>query len=56
MGILDAQLAARMTNAVGFRSIAIHRYQAIGWAMVHAACWKRLDDFRSFVAAVAKRF
>lgn len=56
MEILDSQLAARMKNAVGFTNIAIHRYQAIDWAIVHAICWTRLDDFRNFAAAVAKQF
>lgn len=55
-GVLDSQLAARMKKAVGFRNIAIHRYQTMDWAIVHAICWTRLDDFRSFAAAVAKQF
>jgi uncharacterized protein YutE (UPF0331/DUF86 family) len=52
LGILPADLALRMRRAVGLRSIAVHNYAEIDWAIVHQVCSTRLDDFRSFARAV----
>ena len=43
-----------MQAAVGFRNIAVHSYQTIGWDIVHAITWKQVYDFRLFARAVAK--
>ncbi|TQE99207.1 MAG: DUF86 domain-containing protein [Spiribacter salinus] len=52
--VIDASLADRLKKAVGFRNIAVHSYQSIDWAIVHAICTKHLDDFRAFARAVAR--
>ena len=54
-GVLEHDLAERMKRAVGFRNLAVHQYQAIDWAIVHAICVRHLQDFRAFAQAVAVR-
>jgi len=54
-GVLEHDLAERMKRAVGFRNLAVHQYQAIDWAIVHAICVRHLQDFRAFAQAVAAR-
>jgi uncharacterized protein YutE (UPF0331/DUF86 family) len=54
-GFLERNLAERLKQAVGFRNLAVHQYQAIDWAIVHALCVRHLDDFRAFAQAVAAR-
>ena len=51
-GILNAELAGRMKQAVGFRNLAIHNYDAINWAIVYAIARYRLTDFKDFAKAV----
>ncbi len=51
-GILNAELAGRMKQAVGFRNLAIHTYAAINWAIVYAIARYRLTDFKDFAKAV----
>jgi len=51
-GVLNADLAGRLKKAVGFRNIAVHNYQVIDWAIVHAICRQRLKDFDEFAKAV----
>jgi len=53
MGLIDAQLCARMKSAVGFRNVAVHSYQKIDWEIVHAITWQHLDDYRRFAKAVS---
>jgi len=52
--VIDDSLALRMRKAVGFRNIAVHNYEAIDWAIVHAICTTRLGDFVDFARAVDK--
>ena len=54
-GVLEHDLTERMKRAVGFRNLAVHQYQAIDWAIVHAICVRHLQDFRAFAQAVAVR-
>jgi uncharacterized protein YutE (UPF0331/DUF86 family) len=51
-GIIGVELAGRMKKAVGFRNIAVHNYEAINWAIVHAIATQRLPDFAHFAKAV----
>lgn len=53
-GLLDAAVTERLRTAVGFRNIAMHSYDTINWAIVHAIATRHLDDFRAFAAAVLK--
>ena len=52
-GQIDAGLALRLRRAVGFRSLAVHNYGAIDWAIVHAIATRRLDDFAAFARTIA---
>lgn len=51
--LLPADLAARLSKAVGFRNIAVHQYEKINWSIVHSIAWERLDDFRKFSGYIA---
>ncbi len=54
-GIVRADLALRLKKAVGFRNIAVHNYDVIDWAIVHAIAHDHLGDFAEFAKAVASR-
>lgn len=54
MGVIPAELSARMKKAVGFRNIAVHNYEAIDWEITHAIATHHLDDFSAFAAAVVE--
>lgn len=54
LGVISVDLATRMKRAVGFRNIAVHAYQKINWSMVFSILTTRLEDFRSFAAAIAR--
>lgn len=47
-GMLDKALAMRLKKSVGFRNIAVHNYQVIDWAIVHAICKNNIEDFKLF--------
>ena len=47
-GLLSDELSARMQAMVGFRNVAVHGYQKLNLAIVHAILNERLDDFRQF--------
>lgn len=53
LGVIDQQLAGRMKAAVGFRNIAVHNYQIVEWAIVHAITHKGLEDFYQFARVMA---
>jgi len=52
-GLVSADLARRLRRAVGFRNIAVHNYEVIDWAIVHALTGEPLADFEHYAAAVA---
>ena len=54
-GIIDENLAIRLKKAVGFRNIAVHNYEAIDWAIVHAIARNHLGDFSEFAKVIASR-
>lgn len=43
--LITQALATRMKRSVGFRNIAVHHYEAIDWAIVHAIVHRHLGDF-----------
>lgn len=47
-GHFDQALSKAMTNAVGFRNIAVHDYVRINWEVVMKISTNGLDDLRSF--------
>ncbi|WP_312452693.1 type VII toxin-antitoxin system HepT family RNase toxin [Stutzerimonas nitrititolerans] len=51
-GLLETELAQRLKKSVGFRNLAVHNYQAIDWAIVHAIATRHLVDFEAFAKAV----
>ncbi len=51
-GLLDTELAQRLKKSVGFRNLAVHNYEAIDWAIVHAIATRHLVDFEAFAKAV----
>lgn len=54
-GVIHENLAGRLKKAVGFRNIAVHNYDEIDWAIVHAIVHRHLGDFTDFASAVASR-
>ncbi len=52
--VIDADLAARMKRAVGFRNIAVHNYLAIDWVIVHRIAHEHVGDFEAFARAIAE--
>jgi uncharacterized protein YutE (UPF0331/DUF86 family) len=53
-GLIGLELATRMKKSVGFRNIAVHNYEAIDWAIVHAIVTRHLGDFDNFAGAVSR--
>jgi len=53
MGVIEDEVAANLRRAVGFRNIAVHNYEKVNWAIVHAICDTHLDDFRRFASAIS---
>ncbi len=51
-GIIDKKLAEAMRRAVGFRSIAVHNYEEINWAIVYVIAQEKLADFKLFVRQI----
>lgn len=51
-GFIPEDLARRLKQAVGFRNLAVHNYDAIDWGIVHAICTHHLDDFRRYAALI----
>ena len=47
--VLSHDTAAELRKAVGFRNVAVHSYEEINWAIVHAICFKQLPIFCEFV-------
>lgn len=50
--IIDPELSAHLSKAVGFRNTAVHAYQEIDWAIVYSIIHERLDDFRDYARSV----
>ncbi len=53
-GILDAALAARLRNMVGFRNVAIHEYQKLNLDIVRRIVVEHLGDFLAFTRILLK--
>jgi uncharacterized protein YutE (UPF0331/DUF86 family) len=50
-GVISAQLARRMREAVGMRNLLVHRYVDADWSRVYEAA-RDLSRLREFLAAV----
>jgi uncharacterized protein YutE (UPF0331/DUF86 family) len=53
-GVVSADIASRLKNAVGFRNIAVHQYEKLSLSVVYSIITEQLDDFRKFSAAILK--
>jgi uncharacterized protein YutE (UPF0331/DUF86 family) len=53
--VVERKLEAHpLRRAVGFRNIAVHQYEVIDWAIVHALTGDPLLDFERFASVVAQ--
>jgi len=55
LGTISQATALAMRKAVGFRNVAVHNYDVISWAIVHAISHHQLEDFRRFAAEISAR-
>jgi len=53
IGLLDAELADKLKNAVGFRNVSVHEYADIDWAIVFRIASQDIGDLKSFGRAMA---
>lgn len=51
-GRISADLARRLRGVVGFRNLAVHAYDRIDWAVVHALATTRLGDLEALAQAL----
>jgi len=52
LGAITPETAEPLTRAVGFRNIAVHRYERIDWEIVFRVSRTSLDVFRCFAREV----
>jgi uncharacterized protein YutE (UPF0331/DUF86 family) len=52
-GMISAESANRLRQAVGFRNIAVHNYDVIDWDIVFALTGEPLPDFDRFAVEVS---
>ena len=53
--VIDTELASRLRKMVGFRNIAVHNYQSLDPRIIDHVVENRLEDLRTFAAAVTAR-
>lgn len=54
LGELSPATADRLRLAVGFRNLAVHRYESIDWSIVLTACREGPDDLRAFAEEIGR--
>jgi uncharacterized protein YutE (UPF0331/DUF86 family) len=54
-GVISEELGKRLKKAVGFRNVAVHNYEEINWAIVHAIALHHLSDFTEFAKVIASK-
>lgn len=54
-GWLDPDLGKRLRQAIGFRNVVVHGYDAVELEVVRDILVHRLDDLPAFVAAIRTR-
>lgn len=54
-GVIEPPLAAALQRMVGFRNLAVHRYQELDLAIVGRIVEERLVGFEAFVASALTR-
>jgi uncharacterized protein YutE (UPF0331/DUF86 family) len=55
-GVIDAALTARMRQAMGFRNVAVHAYEAVDPQIVEAIATRHVDDLRRFASVIVARY
>jgi len=55
LGAISQETTAAMRRAVGFRNVAVHNYDVINWAIVHAISQRHLGDFHQFAREVSRK-
>ena len=53
--VIDSDLATRLRKMVGFRNIAVHNYQSLDPLIIDRIVEDRLEDLRTFAAAITRR-
>jgi uncharacterized protein YutE (UPF0331/DUF86 family) len=54
-GWIDAGIADRLSNMVGFRNVLVHEYDKVDLGVVEDAVRNRLDDLLAFAGAIRRR-
>jgi uncharacterized protein YutE (UPF0331/DUF86 family) len=54
-GWITPEAAQRMQKSVAFRNIAVHEYEKIDWAIVHAISHKNVEDLKAFGRAISEK-
>ena len=54
-GLIPADLALRLKQAVGFRNVAVHAYDTLDWDIVFAISTLYLGDFEAFARMIARQ-
>jgi uncharacterized protein YutE (UPF0331/DUF86 family) len=52
---LEATLAERLIQAVGFRNLSVHSYEKIDWQIIHQILDTNLADLKDFAAMITAR-
>jgi uncharacterized protein YutE (UPF0331/DUF86 family) len=53
--LISPKISQSMQSMVGFRNIAVHDYQKLNLAIVHAILENHLTDFQEFIDAVMEK-
>jgi uncharacterized protein YutE (UPF0331/DUF86 family) len=54
--LIDSGLGKKLEKMVGFRNLAVHRYEDLNLDIVEVVIRKNLDDLLEFAQAVHRRF
>ena len=52
LGVIGSATSEAMQQAVGFRNLAVHQYEAVDWEIVWDICISGPDELRGFCAEV----
>jgi uncharacterized protein YutE (UPF0331/DUF86 family) len=54
-GVIEQELAGRLTAAAGFRNLVAHQYGGLDWRRVHDIASSALGDLETFCAVLAEK-
>jgi uncharacterized protein YutE (UPF0331/DUF86 family) len=55
-GVIDPDLAAKMRQAMAFRNVAVHTYEAVDARIVEAIAAHRIEELRRFAGRMVERY